>query len=194
MGIFSNLKINSLRKNTERLYEDRLENVFKTIGLLPHEQKVEMSKQMSVCLMANAFVKTMFHSLFHPDGGVFKDDVGNLNELSLNQLYQILSVWYIWNWIFEVNNGQMNNEGLDKCMKALEIGLGISLHVSKTYTETLTNLEPKLIKYALYRWSMITVSHYDRLHEDMLENSPDCQHFITHIAEAQVVAGNVFKK
>lgn len=185
MGIFSNFKINSLRKKIEGDYESRLERIILSGGNLPQKQKMEIAINVGISMKAIAFAKFMNHSLFHPDFGVFRNDVSNLNEFNFNQLFQVMAVWYIWESVPMTPEGMKNQGGLDNCTDAIVAGLGISLSVIRSYYSGLAGANPRLVNFVLYRWCMLAVGHVDNSYEAMHENSPDCQKFISLISSAK---------
>lgn len=175
MGIFSNLKINSLRKKIEGKYEDRIHRIALSLENLPQDQKLELATRLAFSLEANAFAKIMNHSLFHPGSGIFRNDIGNLNELNFDKLYEAMVVWY--SWARTPFNAEGEKPGLIFALDSLEVGLGINPLITKIYYDGLAS-DLRLVNFALYRLCMLAVGHIDIYYETMHENSPDCKKFI----------------
>lgn len=187
MGIFSNFKINSLKKKIENRYESRMEELVLGLKDLPEDQRKEISNRCRFALRATEFAKRMIHFLFYPnigvfrsdaDIGIFRGDIGNLDEYNLDRLYQMMAIWYSWAMIRADSTGKKNQEGISLCINSLETCLGISPPVTKNYYDGLASIEARLLPFALYRWCMLAVGHADIYYETMHENSPDCQKFI----------------
>ncbi|MDP3764125.1 MAG: hypothetical protein Q8Q95_00695 [bacterium] len=177
MGIFSNFKINSLRKKIEGNYESRLEKIALDLKNLPQDQRLGLAAKLGFLLQASAFAKIMNHALFHPDSGIFMNDVNNLNENRFNLLYQAMVIWFSWIQISLDSEDKKNQKGINFSIDSLETGLGINRLVIKVYYDGLAS-NISLINFALYRWCMLAVDHTDNYYETMHENSPDCKKFI----------------
>lgn len=188
MGIFSNIKINSLRKKIEAKYESRIEEAASLASNLPEAQKWELIAKVGISIKAGAFVKEMNHSLFHPDGGIFKDDIGNLDEGNFERLYEIMAIWFLWMGEPLSSEGVKNQDRLDRRIDLLETGLGIKPQITRSYYDGLAGMSNNLAYCALYRWCMLTVGHNDIYYETMHENSPDCKTFADLVDSAAKVA------
>jgi len=188
MSIFSNFKINSLRKKIiEGDYELRLEKLILALESLPQRKRLELATSISFSGDAGDFAKSMIGLLFNPEYGVFRNDVGNLNEFNFKKLYEILAIWYSWKIAFSTLEGEKNQAGIDFCINSLEICLNINSNLAKTYYEGLDG-NPSLANFALYRWCMLCIGHIDTSYESLHENSQDCQMFTRTIISANDVA------
>ena len=196
MGIFSNFKINSLRKKViEGKYELRLEGLASSLKNLPENQRIELAADIAISLKVNFFAKTLICWLFHPDSGVFKDDVWNLNEDNFDRLYQTIVVWYCWIEVPLTPEGIKNPGGLNNFINSIETCLNISHTQVEIYLiNGLAKLDPSLVNFTLYRWGMLTVGHADIFYESLHENSPDCKKFIGTINLAKEEAEKYWDK
>lgn len=192
MSIFSNFKINSLRKNViEGNYDSRLERLALGLKDLPQDQRLELATKIGFSSQANSFAKILIFSLFHPDSGVFRNDIGNLNELTFDKLYEAMVVWY--SWTRTPLNSEGEKPGLSFALDALETGLGIHPLIIKTYYDGLAG-ETYLVNFALYRWCMLAVGHVDSCYEALHENSPECKQFVATLAHAVEEADKYWDK
>lgn len=178
MSIFSNIKINSLRKKVEDKYVSRIEKMALDLKMLPEDQKRALATKAAFSLQATEFAKIMNFLLFRPDVGVFRDDIGNLDEFRFNQLYQKMVVWYSWIRILPNPEGGRDHEGMNFCIDSLETCLGINSTFTMDLYGGLNNLSDNLVPLAFYRWCMLDVGHIDSYYDTMHENSPNCVEFI----------------
>jgi len=185
MGIFSNFKINSLRKKIiEDNYELRLEKLALSLENFPQDKRMDLATIIELSDEASGFAKQMIGLLFHPEYGVFRNDVGILDEFNFKRLYETLAIWYSWDRIPFNSEGGKNQAGIDFCSRSLELGLGISPELINTYYDGLAgNLG--LVNFALYRWCMLCIGHIDTSYESLHEDSQDCQMFIRTIISAK---------
>ncbi len=188
MSIFSNFKINSLRKRIiENNYKLRLERLTLSLADLPQDQQPELAAKIEFSGEAHSFATIMICLLFHPDSGIFKKDVGNLNEFNFDKLYQIIVIWYSWVRITVDSNGEKSKGGVSFCIDSLETVLGMIPLTIKIFYHGLES-DLNLVRFALYRWCMLYVGHVDINYETMHENSPDCKKFIETIDLAQKIS------
>ena len=198
MGLFSNYKINSLRKKIiEDNYELRLEKLALTLDSFDENKKQQLGIMIQIASMANYFAKIMICYMFHPNTGVFKRDTINLNEKNFKDLYEVIAIWYSWTKIESDSEGNRDQKLVDFYIRLLEICLNINKSKIIIYYSGLEDNE-NLENFALYRWCMLTVGHIDENYETMHENSPDCLEFINlieeYIEEADKIYGGNVKR
>lgn len=201
MGIFPTLKINSLRKKIEDSYQSKISLASSYLNnIQDSKQKTENTIDVFLSIKANYFVVSMNYSLFHPDNGVFRNDISSLDEYKFDQLYQIISTWFCWTEASLDSDGRKNENSINRYINILEKILGINRLVIMNYFNYLSE-NPEMSGLALYRWCMLCVGHIDRNYEAMHENSQDCQNFfgVIDLAQAetekqvQYYFGNQFK-
>jgi len=180
MGMFTNLKINSLRKKIEGNYDSILDGPVLSLKNLPEPQKKELATMCALVLEAMGFAKAMNYLLFHTDVGVFRNDIGNLDEYKFDQLYRIMAICYTWIQVSFGPDGKKHSNNTDFCVDSLETCLGINPLVARTYFDGLMESSNPVV-CVLYRWCMLAVGHIDNNWDTLHGNSPDCLLFIKTI-------------
>jgi hypothetical protein len=188
MGIFSNIKINSLRKKIEGRYESRMDIIASRLNNVSEKERLVLGARLAFSLKLNAFAKIMNYSLFHPENGVFKNDIGNLNENNFDELYQIMIIWFSWTQIPVDSEGLVNEKGMQFCIESIALIFGINPRLITTYYKGLMVTSANLYDCAFYRWSILGIGHIDNFYDSLHENSPDAQMFIEIINTAKLEA------
>jgi hypothetical protein len=178
MGIFSNYKFITLRDKVEGDYDSRLETISSSLNNLSKDQQLKATLRFVARVLATTFAKNMNRCLFHPQSGVFKNDISNLDEYKFNEHYRFMLVWFCWFQTSLNKEGIREPENIKNSLDDLENGLGINRTFSMALFNSLNDLNHELLGVSLYRWCMLSIGHIDSYWETMHGNSPDCSKFI----------------
>jgi hypothetical protein len=177
MGIFFNSKEKTLIRNIEDDYDSMIEKIVLSLKNLPENQRKKIADEGRLSLESLEFAKMMSYFLFDQKLDVFNDDINNLTEVNLKQIYEIMIIWYTWTLIQIEPDGTRNEGVMAFCIDSLEKVFGISPQVSIVYYKGLAG-NSRLEIFALYRWCMLAIGHIDSQYDSMHENSIDCRKFI----------------
>ena len=185
MGMFTNFKINSLRKMVEDKYESKLELLVFNFKNSMEGQQLLATPTFRIILLANVFAKKVTQLLFQPDSGIFKDDISKLNENRFDLLYQIIIIWYSWVNIPFDSEGRKDLKVVNFSISCLENGFGIDVKSIKLcydgYTGTYdqdVSLRVRRLYAIFYKNCMLSVGHIDRQFDTIPEDSPDFMNFL----------------
>lgn len=172
MSIFSNYKINKLRKDVEGVYQARVEKLISNLEKIKGQELEAMFIAVAILNFRTAgFIETMNFLLFHPDSGVFRGDIGSLNEFKFRQMLRKMAIWFVYNRSKIISDSQFFRD------KFLEPIFDISPDYAKPLFDTLTEMPDELKLLCFYRWCCLDIGHYDVHYDSMHENSPDCKRF-----------------